>query len=63
MQQTIIPEAHVECEMSDSQQDPEGQGGHNHLISNKCKWNNSFIKYRLIFPNLFVEHGIMAHNS
>ena len=46
MLQTIIPEVHVECEMSDSQQDPEGQGGHNHLISNKCKWNYSYIKYR-----------------
>ena len=36
---TIIPRARVGCEMIDRR-----RVGYNHLISNKRKWNNCFIK-------------------
>ena len=41
---TIIPQAHVGYEMVDSQQGAYRRVGYNDLISNKCKWNNCFIK-------------------
>ena len=41
---TIIPRARVGYEMIDSQQGAKRRVGYNHLISNKRKWNNCFIK-------------------
>ena len=41
---TIIPQARVGYEMMDSQLGATRLVGYNHLISNKCEWNNCFIK-------------------
>ena len=41
---TIIPRARVGYEMIDSQRGAKRRVGYNHLISNKRKWNNCFIK-------------------
>ena len=41
---TIIPRARVGYEMIDSQRGGKRRVGYNHLISNKRKWNNCFIK-------------------
>ena len=41
---TIIPRARVGYEMIDSQRGAQRRVGYNHLISNKRKWNNCFIK-------------------
>ena len=38
------PPAHIGYEMVDSQQGSECRVHYNHLISNKGKWNNCFIK-------------------
>ena len=39
---TIIPQAHVGYEMIDSQRGATHLVGYNHLISNKCEWNNYY---------------------
>ena len=41
---TIIPRVHVGYEMVDSQRGVSCRVGYNHVISNKHKWNNRFIK-------------------
>ena len=41
---TIIPRVRVGYEVIDSQRGAKRQVGYNHLISNKCEWNNCFIK-------------------
>ena len=41
---TIIPRARVGYEVIDSQRGAKRRVGYNHLISNKCEWNNCFIK-------------------
>ena len=41
---TIIPRARVGYEMIDSQRAASHRVGYNHLVSNKGKWNNCFIK-------------------
>ena len=41
---TIIPRARVGYKMIDSQRGAKRRVGYNHLISNKRKWNNCFIK-------------------
>ena len=41
---TIIPRARVRYEMIDSQRGVKRRVGYNHIISNKRKWNNCFIK-------------------
>ena len=41
---TIIPRARVGYEMIDSQRRAKRRVGYNHLMSNKCEWNDYFIK-------------------
>ena len=41
---TIIPQACVGYEVTDSQRGAKRRVGYNHLISNKCEWNDCFIK-------------------
>ena len=43
---TIIPQARIGYEVIDSQRGAKRQVCYNHLISNKCEWNNCFIKNR-----------------
>ena len=44
---TIILRAHVGYEMINNQRGDKRRVGYNHLISNKCEWNNCFIKNNL----------------
>ena len=45
---TIIPRTRVGYELLDSGQGGEHRVGYHKLISNKCEWNNCFIKYQTL---------------
>ena len=54
---TIIPRARVGYEMIDSQRGALRRSGYNHLISNKRKWNNCFIKNN---QEMLLDHAGFA---
>ena len=54
---TIIPRARVGYEMIDSQLGATRLVGYNHLISNKRKWNNCFIKNN---QEMLIHHADLA---
>ena len=54
---TIIPRARVGYEMIDSQRGALRRSGYDHLISNKRKWNNCFIKNN---QEMLLDHADFA---
>ena len=53
---TIIPGGRVGYEVKDSQRGTKRRVGYNHLISNKCEWNNFFIKNN---PEILLDRVIL----
>ena len=51
---TIIPRTRIGYELLDSERGAEHRVGYHKLISNKCVWNNCFIKYQTLDKNISI---------
>ena len=58
---TIIPQARVGYEVINSQRGAKRRVGYNHLISNKCEWNNCFIKNHQKILLDFADFAWLEH--